>query len=106
MAGPIHLDVEAGYDRWAEVYDSEGNPLVALEESLVREWIAPRPGLRVIDVGCGTGRHALWLACLLVGLPAAGGGECDCEQTGQVAAKFRHTFSPSRGAPVGNSVAL
>lgn len=62
MADPIHLDVRAGYDRWAEVYDSEGNPLVALEEPLVREWIAPRPGLRVVDVGCGTGRHALWLA--------------------------------------------
>lgn len=51
-----------GYDRWAEVYDEDLNPLVMLEEPLVRSWVAAPRGLRVADVGCGTGRHALWLA--------------------------------------------
>ena len=62
MSEPIHLDPQAGYDRWAEVYDTELNPLVQLEEPVVRAWISAPRGLRVADVGCGTGRHALWLA--------------------------------------------
>jgi malonyl-CoA O-methyltransferase len=57
-----HLDVRAGYDRWAEVYDTDLNPLVLLEEPLVREWVGDPAGLRVADVGCGTGRHTAWLA--------------------------------------------
>jgi ubiquinone/menaquinone biosynthesis C-methylase UbiE len=62
MGDPVHLDPQSGYDRWAEVYDTEGNPLVFLEEPVVRAWLAEPEGLRVADVGCGTGRHALWLA--------------------------------------------
>ena len=57
-----HVDVRQGYDQWSEVYDHDLNPLVLLEEPLVRSWV-PRPrGLSVADVGCGTGRHSLWLA--------------------------------------------
>jgi ubiquinone/menaquinone biosynthesis C-methylase UbiE len=62
MSDPKHLDTDAGYDRWSEVYDDELNPLVILEESVVREWVNVCPGMRVADVGCGTGRHAKWLA--------------------------------------------
>lgn len=62
MSGPVHLDPQDGYDRWAELYDTEGNPLVLLEEPVVRGWIKDPNGLRVADVGCGTGRHAVWLA--------------------------------------------
>lgn len=62
MANRIDLDTRAGYDRWSEVYDDELNPLVVLEEPVVRTWLAEPVGLRVSDVGCGTGRHSLWLA--------------------------------------------
>lgn len=62
MTDPIHLDARSGYDRWAMIYDDELNPLVQLEAPVVREWLAGVRGLRVADVGCGTGRHALWLA--------------------------------------------
>ena len=62
MADPIHLDTKSGYDRWSTIYDDELNPLVMLEESVVRKWIASPAGLRIVDVGCGTGRHAVWLA--------------------------------------------
>ena len=62
MPEPRHLDPQRGYDRWAEVYDTEGNPLVLLEEPVVHAWIDQPKGLRIADVGCGTGRHALWLA--------------------------------------------
>lgn len=54
--------VRGGYDRWAAVYDHDANPLPALEEPIVRRAIGEPRGLNVLDLGCGTGRHALWLA--------------------------------------------
>jgi malonyl-CoA O-methyltransferase len=54
--------VRTGYDRWSEIYDHELNPLVALEEPVVREALGDVRGLQALDLGCGTGRHALWLA--------------------------------------------
>ncbi len=54
--------IRSGYDRWAEIYDHELNPLVALEEPLVRQATGDVSGLAVLDLGCGTGRHALRLA--------------------------------------------
>lgn len=54
--------VQPGYDRWAAVYDHDANPLQALEQPVVREWAGEVGGLRTLDLGCGTGRHTLWLA--------------------------------------------
>jgi len=54
--------VQAGYDRWAMVYDHDANPLPALEEPIVRSWVGNPAGLDALDLGCGTGRHTLWLA--------------------------------------------
>ena len=54
--------IQAGYDRWAAVYDRDGNPLQALEGPAVRAAVGDPHGLAVLDLGCGTGRHALWLA--------------------------------------------
>jgi len=56
------LSTKDGYDRWAEIYDGEDNPLVALEEPLVDSLLGDVRGLAVADIGCGTGRHALRLA--------------------------------------------
>ena len=65
MSDPAKPDpsaIRSGYDRWAELYDHELNPLIALEEPRVREALGDVRGLAVLDLGCGTGRHALWLA--------------------------------------------
>jgi SAM-dependent methyltransferase len=59
---PIVLPTAAGYDRWAEIYDEDDNPLVALEEPVVDGLLGEVAGLDVVDVGCGTGRHTLRLA--------------------------------------------
>jgi malonyl-CoA O-methyltransferase len=54
--------VRGGYDRWAVVYDHDGNPLQGLEEPAVRAAVGDVRGLNILDLGCGTGRHSLWLA--------------------------------------------
>src|SRR4051812_9922878 len=55
--------VRGGYDRWAAVYDHDANPLPALEGPVVRGLLGERVrGAAALDLGCGTGRHAVWLA--------------------------------------------
>jgi malonyl-CoA O-methyltransferase len=54
--------VRCGYDRWAAVYDHDGNPLQGLEGPIVRAAVGDVRGREVLDLGCGTGRHALWMA--------------------------------------------
>jgi len=57
------VPTQAGYDRWAEWYDGEDNPLVLLEERHFETLSGDVRGLTVADIGCGTGRHALrWAA--------------------------------------------
>src|SRR5436190_10095404 len=56
------VPTDIGYNRWAEVYDAEDNPLVLLEESKITSLIGDVAGLAVADIGCGTGRHAVRLA--------------------------------------------
>ena len=61
-APPRILSTREGYDLWAEIYDGEENPLIALEEPEVRKHLGNVRGLSVADVGCGTGRHTVRLA--------------------------------------------
>lgn len=65
-AGPAAAEqlagVRAAYDRWAPLYEDDGNPLLALEQPAVHAAVGDPGGLDVLDLGTGTGRHALWLA--------------------------------------------
>ena len=56
------VSIRAGYDRWALVYDHDANPLPALEEPIVKQAVGEVRNQAVLDLGCGTGRHAVWLA--------------------------------------------
>jgi ubiquinone/menaquinone biosynthesis C-methylase UbiE len=56
------LNTREGYDLWAPTYDTMGNWLLALEEPEVDRAVGPAAGLDILDVGTGTGRHAIRLA--------------------------------------------
>ncbi|RKU47551.1 hypothetical protein DL546_006496 [Coniochaeta pulveracea] len=65
-----YLSTLEAYDQWASVYDSDFNPLQALDDeeviSLIPQVLSvfdspnDRP-LRILDLGCGTGRNTLKL---------------------------------------------
>lgn len=57
------IDPLGGYALWSETYhDQADNPLTALEYEVFDRLVSDVAGLRVLDVGSGTGRHALRLA--------------------------------------------
>jgi ubiquinone/menaquinone biosynthesis C-methylase UbiE len=58
----VVMSTRDGYDRWASCYDTDDNPLIALEAPQVDRLLGEVKGLTVLDVGCGTGRHAIRLA--------------------------------------------
>jgi malonyl-CoA O-methyltransferase len=54
---PIHPI--QGHQLWAESYDADLNPLLALEQRVLQPHLDKLSGKRFVDVGCGTGR---WLS--------------------------------------------
>lgn len=55
------LDAHAGYAAWSGRYDELPNPLIRLEEPVVRRLLDDLPPGRALDAACGTGRHAEYL---------------------------------------------
>jgi ubiquinone/menaquinone biosynthesis C-methylase UbiE len=62
MSEPKVLPTREGYDRWAVTYDTMGNWLLDLEEPEVDRALGDTAELDLLDVGTGTGRHAIRLA--------------------------------------------
>ncbi|HYU81955.1 MAG TPA: class I SAM-dependent methyltransferase [Candidatus Polarisedimenticolia bacterium] len=62
MTEPKVLSTREGYDRWAATYDTMGNWLLDLEEPEVERALGDTSDLDVLDVGAGTGRHAIRIA--------------------------------------------
>ncbi|MEL6715814.1 MAG: SAM-dependent methyltransferase, partial [Planctomycetota bacterium] len=58
----VRVGTREGYDRWSECYDDYGNPLIDLEEPVVRQLVGDVRGVQLLDLACGTGRHALRFA--------------------------------------------
>src|SRR5215472_10108354 len=57
-----YLDPVEGYRLWSEIYDDMPNSLMEVEGPIVQELLSAYRNLRVLDAGCGTGRHTAWLA--------------------------------------------
>ena len=51
-----------GHRVWAATYDSTPNPLLALERRLLPKLLGEAAGLRALDLACGTGHWAAYLA--------------------------------------------
>jgi ubiquinone/menaquinone biosynthesis C-methylase UbiE len=51
------LQAKDGYDLWADTYDESPNPVVDMDERHTMGILAPKPGERILDAGCGTGRN-------------------------------------------------
>ena len=49
--------VQKAYRKWANTYDKEINPAIALEQNPVIKLINAKKGDYILDVGCGTGRY-------------------------------------------------
>ena len=84
-----HVSTKEGYDRWAMIYDDEDNPLIVLEERHLPGLLGDVQGLDVIDLGCGTGRHAVRLVAaeitaVGIPIPAARFREASREELGLV----------------------
>ncbi len=58
----VDMPTREGYDLWAEIYDGEDNPLVILESQHIEKLLGDIQGKSIVDLGCGTGRHALLMA--------------------------------------------
>jgi len=52
----------ASYAAWAPTYDGDPNPQTALEFQPVLTALSVRPGERVLDAACGTGRYTVPLS--------------------------------------------
>jgi SAM-dependent methyltransferase len=53
-----------GYHGWAQTYDGPGNSIFGIEEPVVHPILDLLPVGVAVDVACGTGRHAAYLARL------------------------------------------
>jgi len=56
MALSTHISAREGYALWAETWDSNPSPIVAVERRHLLPWIERLSPGQVVDVGCGTGR--------------------------------------------------
>lgn len=84
---------ESAFDLWSEVYDTEFNPLLMLEERSVLPLLPSLVGGNVLDAGCGTGR---WLVKLenrkpasLMGMDASPAMLAHCREKVSVSTQLR-----------------
>ena len=88
MKQDLSSPVVEAFDAWSEVYDTQPNPLLALEERVLGSMMPDVRGLDVLDAGCGTGR---WLQRLARSLSEE---LARCRHLAGDAASCRHQAEP------------
>ena len=83
-SSPKHIDPVQGHRLWAANYDADPNPLLALEQRILRPHLDNLKGKFVVDVGCGTGR---WMVFAQAGGATIAGLDLTPEMLAQAAAK-------------------
>lgn len=88
------LPAREGYDRWSPYYDQKGNLAVALKQREIGRLMANVRGLRVADLGCGTGVNSIAMA---EGGAEVTGVDFSAGDGNSARALIRITNSPSSG---------
>ncbi|HZQ52954.1 MAG TPA: class I SAM-dependent methyltransferase [Bryobacteraceae bacterium] len=91
-----------GYRMWAPTYDATVNPLIALEERVMRDLLPAYAPPQVIDVGCGTGR---WMKYFADTGSATAGVDASEEMLRSADLPGRVAVGESGNLPVANAVA-
>ena len=58
------MSVEAAYTKWSETYDSDPNRTRDLDAIVTRQWLGGRRFGAILEIGCGTGKNAEFLATI------------------------------------------
>jgi len=85
----VPLPVREGYERWAPIYDSTPNPLLACEERYLAPFLVDLSKKRILDLACGTGR---WLERVKARGGKAGVG-IDCSAAMLRVARRKHAIT-------------
>ena len=56
------MSIQQSYNAWAQQYDTNINKTRDLEAIALRETLAPLGITTCLEIGCGTGKNAVWLA--------------------------------------------
>jgi len=58
----VEISVHGAYKEWASFYEKMFNPLMLTEEKNIRLMLKDVKNKKILDLGCGTGRHSIFMA--------------------------------------------
>jgi malonyl-CoA O-methyltransferase len=56
------MTIQNAYNQWSSTYDHDRNLTRDLDEHIIRQVLANRPGRLTLEIGCGTGKNTTFLS--------------------------------------------